>query len=106
MVDIKIDRGEVSRWSVDGSFATAVAELTMALGLVYALLPEDEEVKESFRRNVQAQFAEGGPAWRGAEKDPETIAEMRKETTVARLGNTGALEKLVELIKEGKGGLQ
>lgn len=62
MVDIKIDRGEVSRWSVDGSFATVAAELTMALGLVYALLPEDEEVKESFRRNVQAQFAEGGKA--------------------------------------------
>lgn len=106
MVDIKIDRGEVSRWNIDGSFATAAAELTMALGLVYALLPEKEEVKESFRRRVQAQFAEGGPAWQGEEKDPETIAELRKETTVTRLENAGALEKLVELIKEGKGGLQ
>lgn len=106
MVDIKIDRGEVSRWSVDGSFGLIAAELTMALGLVYALLPEKEKVKESFRRSVQAQFAEGGPAWRGEELDPETIAEMRKETTVTRLENAGTLEKLVELIKEGKGGLQ
>lgn len=106
MVDIKIDRGEVSRWNIDGSFGVIAAELTMALGLVYALLPEDEEVKESFRRRVQAQFAEGGPAWQGEEKDPETIAAMRKETTVIRLKNAGAMGKLVELIKEGKGGLQ
>lgn len=63
MVDIKIDGGAVSRWSVDGSFGLIAAELTMALGLVYALLPEEEKVKESFRRSVQAQFAEGGSAW-------------------------------------------
>lgn len=106
MVDIKIDRGEVSRWNIDGSFGVIAAELTMAPGLVYALLPEDEEVKESFRRRVQAQFAEGGPAWQGEEKDPETIAAMRKETTVIRLKNVGPLEKLLELFKEGKGGLQ
>ena len=68
----------------------------MALGLVYALLPEDEELKEDFRQNVQANFAEGGPAWRGEEKDPETIAAMRKATTVARRENAGALEKLAE----------
>ena len=106
MVDIKIDGGEVSRWILDGSFGMIAAELTMALGLVYALLPEDEEVKESFRRNVQAQFAEGGSAWQGEEVDPEGIAALRKNTTVTRMGTAGALEKLVELIKEGKGGLQ
>lgn len=106
MVDIKINRGEVSRWSVDGSFGMIAAELVMALGLVYALLPEEEEVKESFRRSVQAKFAEGGPAWRGEEVAPETIAAMRKEMTVIRLKNAGSLEKQVELFKEGKGGLQ
>lgn len=38
--------------------------------------------------------------------DPETIAKLRKETTVMRLEYAGTPEKLVELIKEGKGGLQ
>lgn len=106
MVDIKIDREEVSRWNIGGSFWMIASELIMALGLVYALLPEEEKVKESFRRSVQAQFAEGGRAWQGEEVDPEAIADLRKEATVTRLENAGTLEKLVELIKEGKGGLQ